>query len=607
MPTELDAFSADPGVDALRIQPSASDAGIRLDGSFVFCLGHDAPGFFALLKPGDYAEITQTGDFTGSQLVTFQPRTRAPKKPLPIGYSWVCDVRVDGVVFGTRTIGDGQTPDDWANWILNVSKVAAGNHALAFRLTLTGPALPPPPASPMMEVEIPAFYVEKVALVATTGPLILNQVPDSGAAQPASATTAIDFDIVDLGTNGIDTTTINATVNSGAGPQSAIVNGAFATGWTGTITSSGDTAHVHLVSNAPYPSAATVTVSVTAKTLTTATNLNPSPTSWTFHVIDNVAPVLAAAVARATTTVRVTFSETVIASSTTGAHDALNPALYSIVPQATPGGIVPAVTPTVVAVAAVNATQFDLTTDIDLSPGVPYSVTANGVSDPAGNSTLTLYDFSAFLPAQPDGRDFDLLKWIPQKNRQEDLTGSQDLRRFVACLQEVATLLIADIDRWSTVLDVDIAPEAFVDAMLQDLGNPFPFSLTLTDKRRLAQLLVAIYEQKGTPDGVINAIRFFMGIEVTITAYDGEGLILGISQLGVDWILGPGTSFARYSWRIVSPIILTADQLETMELIANYMKPAHTHLIEVVQPFPPPVYNPVVLGVSRLGVDWILH
>ena len=85
-------------------------------------------------------------------------------------------------------------------------------------------------------------------------------------------------------------------------------------------------------------------------------------------------------------------------------------------------------------------------------------------------------------------------------------------------------------------------------------------------------------------------------------------MLLGISQLGVDWILGPGGSFALYAFRIISPVVLSETQLSEIVAIATYMKPAHTHLLGVVQPTaPPPPYDPMVLGVSLLGVDWLLH
>ena len=83
-------------------------------------------------------------------------------------------------------------------------------------------------------------------------------------------------------------------------------------------------------------------------------------------------------------------------------------------------------------------------------------------------------------------------------------------------------------------LGADLAAERFLDLMLQDLGNPFPFDLSAADKRRLLNVLVAIYREKGTAVGIKNVIRFFLGLEVDIITYTGEGLVLGESLLGED-------------------------------------------------------------------------
>ena len=109
-------------------------------------------------------------------------------------------------------------------------------------------------------------------------------------------------------------------------------------------------------------------------------------------------------------------------------------------------------------------------------------------------------EFTGFLPVRPVGRRFDLYQLLPTLNRREDETG--DLRRFLACLQEVTDLVVHDVDRFTDVFDPDLAPEAFIDAMLLDLGNPFPFDLSPVDKRRLLNVLVAIYREKGTAVGI---------------------------------------------------------------------------------------------------------
>jgi phage tail-like protein len=143
-------------------------------------------------------------------------------------------------------------------------------------------------------------------------------------------------------------------------------------------------------------------------------------------------------------------------------------------------------------------------------------------------------------------------------------------------------LQLADIDRWTDILDVDLAPEAFVDAMLYDLGNPFSFDLSEIDKRRLVHVLVTIYRQKGTAVGIINVIRFFLGLTASISCgLDPPIWILGVSELGIDTILGPGSSWDRYSYVITIMGGATAAQKVLIEQLAEYMQPAHTHLLRI--------------------------
>jgi phage tail-like protein len=321
-----------------------------------------------------------------------------------------------------------------------------------------------------------------------------------------------------------------------------------------------------------------------------------------------------------------------------------------------------------------------------------------GVEDLVGNFVTSVTSTIAFTPPAPAGRHFNLYRLMALMNRQEDTT--QDLLRFMNCLQDPTNLLLYDIDTWVNIFNIQTAPPAFLTAMLADLGNPFPFVLSTESQRKLLTLLVAIYQQKGTAIGIINTVRFFLGLTITITTYDSSGnWILGESELGDDalppqgglatlvskvsnlvtasglagitdssfvgrtvtfsgasssgnnlvaiiasvpssgeitfsnpsavvpdandgfisWavsadstdagncVLGPGTSFALYAFTLYSATSLTAEQLQQITFIANYMKPAHTHLLGIVTPTSPVVYDPVELGLSELGVDWILH
>ena len=143
---------------------------------------------------------------------------------------------------------------------------------------------------------------------------------------------------------------------------------------------------------------------------------------------------------------------------------------------------------------------------------------------------------------------------------------------------------------------------------MADLGNPFPFDLDELGKRRLASVLVEMYQQKGTARGIANAIRFFLGIEVeAIVAYSGEALVLGESMLGVDWILGPSSRFARYAFDVHVGVVLTETQRRQIRAIVHYVRPAHTHFIRLVEPTTPPTYDHWELGISELGTTTLLH
>jgi phage tail-like protein len=250
-----------------------------------------------------------------------------------------------------------------------------------------------------------------------------------------------------------------------------------------------------------------------------------------------------------------------------------------------------------------------LSLDTEMTPDVEHEVRAIGVTDLQGNEVLPPYDharFSGFRPARPPGRRFDVWSMLPKHNRRDDQTG--DLQRFVGCLQEVTDVLLSAADRWPDVFDLERAPEPFLDLILLDLGNPFPFDLALQAKRRLASVLVGMYKQKGTAKGIRNALRFFLGIDVTtVRPFAADTLVLGESELGIDWVLGPSERFARYAFSIVVGRILTPSERRQVRDVVDYLKPAHTHFVDLLEPFPPVLPNHWELGLSELDDTTILH
>ena len=116
-----------------------------------------------------------------------------------------------------------------------------------------------------------------------------------------------------------------------------------------------------------------------------------------------------------------------------------------------------------------------------------------------------------------------------------------------------------------------------------------------------------MYRQKGTARGIINAVRFFLGVEIeAVTAYAGEALVLGESELGVDWILGPSSRFARYAFDVIVVVPLTDAQRKQLRAIVEYLKPAHTHFVTLVEPAPPAFIDHWEFGVSEVGVTGLL-
>ena len=451
-----------------------------------------------------------------------------------------------------------------------------------------------------IELELPALYVDAVLMDPTpVRPALINRDPEPGETQVPIAT-HVALDITDVGPDGIDTAATDVYIAGVLAFSGGVFQPGFDTPGSSATNPQPDTLRIVVDPVVPFASLQEVAVRVVTRTVGGAFSLD---TTWTFRCEDLTAPRVVGAQARALKRVRVSFDEPVKQLDAEAADDALNPARYTFARLSAP-----AVDAQPVAVEPVTDSAVDVLTDTELTPGGSYRVTVAGVEDLFGNVVVApddRADFAGFVPPRPLRRRFGLYQLLPAMNRREDETG--DLRRFLLCLQEVTDLLVHDVDGFTDVIDPDLAAELFLDLMLLDLGNPFPFDLSLVDKRRLLNVLVAIYREKGTAVGIKNAIRFFLGLEVDVVAYSGEALVLGESLLGEDWILGPAGSFAAYSFEVVVPRALAAEERRRLRAIVDYMKPAHTHLARIVEPEIPEIIDHLELGLSELGETWVLH
>lgn len=461
-----------------------------------------------------------------------------------------------------------------------------------------------------VEAELPGAYIDGLfedAVPAAAGktPILLNADPEPDETRVAQDTDiALEIATIDS-TGTIDLSTVQVYVNGAL----AFAGGAFAAAFGGARSAfsnpQSDVLRINIDPQTDFDSQAVVLVRVVAQATGDTGVLD---TTYLFTLADTSPPRILHAEAVDLQRVRVTFDEGVVQGD--GLLDsATNPANWQL--DRYGDYLTPLVSAKVVAVEPGFAlTTVDLITDIPLTPGGLYRLTASLIEDAEGNviDTFNTTDFTGWLLPFPAEREFNLYKTcVPEINKREDALG--DLLRFVLCIQEVANLLLYDIDQFISILDPDTAPEVWVDAMLEDLGNPFTFDLSLTDKRRLANVLVDMYKLKGTAVGIVDVIRFFLRIDVEVDQFNSStGWVLGESRLGDGTILGTSNQALLYSFEVVAAQVLTATEREQISAIVRYMKPAHTHFVRLREPAPPPeVLNHLVLGVSRLGENWILH
>lgn len=564
------------------------------DGVYDYVLGSDRPGLTGRLKAFDFAELAQTGSFEDA-VMKVRARLRPPAT-VPDGAWWHASIRIDDAeILGWDVFPSGGTRD-LAGLTWDVSHLA-GAHKLAFRLELHS-------SNPDLEVEaeLPAFYFDDITFTPATAIFV-------GAQEPGPGATGI------LASAPIELAIFNPAGGSGTSPTgvSIYVEGLLAYSDAGGFTAAFDGPQSQelnppttngrafvIDSLANWGDEAVVLVRVVAHAA--GASGNAVDTTYHFTAERTSGPAITDALATGIQTLRVTFDEALLAEDPDGAADALNPANYTITRRA---GVIAAVN--VASVALVSSTSVDLTTDVEMTAGGEYTLLVGNVDDLHGNvADDAPVDFFAFTPPAPAGRSFDIYEMLPQKNRSEDVSG--DLLRFIQTIQEPTNLLLGKIDRFTDIIDVDIAPEPFVDAMLDDLGNPFEFELTLLEKRQLVQLLVPIYKQKGTDAGIINAVRLFLGFTISLHAIGFGTATIPDAMLGVDWVLGSSELYDRLSFEVTAPTDLTDDQIARMNSIINYMKRAETHYVRLTQSSVPVVTDPVQLGFSgELGDNWLLH
>jgi phage tail-like protein len=435
-----------------------------------------------------------------------------------------------------------------------------------------------------MYLELPRVRIHRVSAIEVSESIVLINRHPGPDEENVRIDATIALTITSLVTAGIDGNATKVWVNDVIAFDERLLP-AF-NGPRSCLDLNGDTFKIVLDPLVPFESESTVTVRVVSATLGGAFTLDDS---YSFVVEDRTAPQVLTAEAISPKIVRLEFNEAVKISDPVG---------FAFVAKQTPAVKIMPVA------ATATDTVVEVVLDTEMTPAVQYEVTITGIVDLNDNALEPPTDtvlFIGFRPVVPPRRRFQLWEMLPKHNRREDDTG--DLWRFIACLQEVTDLQLSEIDRFTDIFDIERAPENFLDLMLIDLGNPFVFNLNALQKARLASILVALYKQKGTAIGIVNAIRFFLGIEVEILPLTADLLGLGEAEIGINWILGPSDRAALYSFNIRTDRVVTETEERQIRAIVDLVKPSHTHYRRLIQPSELPALDTWDLGISTMGVE----
>lgn len=541
---------------------------------------------------GDYVKLAQTGDYGGANLVRVRGSFRAnASQPGP----WRALVRSSSVTeynedwSGHYSRGWEQRFDDLA---LNVT-TQTGSRVLEVGLYYTGTS--------GYQV-LPTVCFSTVQLeTATTEVALINRFPSPNAVRVPLDLSTWRLDIADFTGNGIDTARTVIHVNGFKVYDGGDV-GSY-TSSTSLVGPGSQTRRFTLDVDASLPAYNLYSERVCQVSVATYTvgGTVLYEEDYSFTLDDVLAPNIRLVESTTTKVVRVTWDDDMRADGSLYAADTLDN--YSLTPLT-----FPAYTPQIRSIVAESSTSYLLYLDQELTFGASYELLASSyVEDSVGNRVNIdgrAYTFSAPVPESTVGRDMRLVERVPAYNLDRSPV---DLRNFLESLQDSVDVLSVQIDRWSDILEPDIAPEMFLDAMLSDLGCPFTWDDVSVDrKRRWVLELIRLYSLKGTAIGIVSAIRLFLGVDAAIELPELlSGIwIIGEGVLGEATLAGDEDDPTVYSFNVIVDAYLTDQLRERVLEVVNYFKCPHEHILSLTSTTTnPPVESGYwILGDAENGI-----
>jgi phage tail-like protein len=191
---------------------------------------------------------------------------------------------------------------------------------------------------------------------------------------------------------------------------------------------------------------------------------------------------------------------------------------------------------------------------------------------------------------------------LPPHYARRDVSGVWS--RVLDAIGAVVDGLAADVDAFAMLQDYLACDAKYLPYLAQKLGWPLDTASPVALQRKMVGLLVPMYRERGTTQGIIDLLNLLLGVDVTIDEPWADGWRLGTAELGDDTILSPATpavpytSPLPYTFYVRFPRALTSAERAAARALLNFAKRAETHAV-LVEPHSAPV--PWVLGRTHIG------
>lgn len=162
----------------------------------------------------------------------------------------------------------------------------------------------------------------------------------------------------------------------------------------------------------------------------------------------------------------------------------------------------------------------------------------------------------------------DFLKRIPAI-----YTGGES-EKLLEAIEKHRAEIEKRIDGMRYYFDPDRCPPEQLDKLLRLKGWNLQLDLTERQKRRLVKMVTTIQRMSGTTRGMINALRYLIGVDVQFREY-----------LKMRWE-SEGTTFPEgdarnYSLDVVFPLSLRPEDLALSKQLIEYMLPPNAYYVPI--------------------------